>query len=506
MMIQDADEKLTHTLLEWVLPQAESPVLETKRVSGKMVGKALETICAFANTQGGWLVLGIEDSEKAKGADRLYGIGENPEAVDELLRKLNTHHLPVIEGIRTFRLQTKLRDGTDGIVVAFHVPASDKVHSILDDGTWTRGQASNREMNASEITELSYRRGVRSAESEPVDIDFELLDTETWRLYLRGRGLAPTGIEDQLYRIGLAKKVGGELRPLRAAVLLFADQPGALLAAMGTRADVRIFHYRGNTIIPDEVPNLIKPPKTISGSLYQLIARTHTYLLEELAQGLTLATSGFRTVHRYPERVIKEAVTNAVIHRDYRMNRDVQIRIFDNRIEVVSPGLFPGRITAATVNRYGSFARNPLIASNLREFPEPPNVDAGEGVKMMFSLMRAENLYPPQYRELREQAQEAISVTLLNEESPSIWEQVSDWVDRKGFINNRELCQIANLDTLKASKQLKRWVEQGLLVSNQAVGTKNRSYLKPGTQDGGDGSDLLSMALESKTEDDKNAL
>lgn len=497
--MRDADPSLAEQLISFALARAESQSIETKRVSGKMVSKALETICAFANTQSGWLILGVEDGRKERGKARLYGVGENPEAVDELLRKLNSHILPAIDGIQPYRIATTLRDGSEGTLVGLFVPASDKVHSILDDGTWTRGQASNREMSASEITELSYRRGVRSAESEPVDVDFELLDTDTWRLYLRGRGLASTGIADQLYRVGLAKKVGGELRPLRAAVLLFADQPGALLAGLGSWADVRVFHYRGNTIVAGEVPNLKKPPKTLSGPAYHLISRTHAYLMEELAQGLTLAASGFRTVHRYPERVVKEAVTNAIIHRDYRMNRDIQIRIFDDRVEVISPGLFPGRITAATVNRHGSFARNPLIASNLREFPDPPNVDAGEGVKMMFNVMRASNLYPPQYRELREQAQEAISVILLNEESPSVWEQVSDWVDRQGSISNSDLCQIAGLDTLKASKQLKRWVERGLLVSNQAIGKKSRVYLRPSTSPDGEGSpDLLSRNTDNK--------
>lgn len=478
-MIEVTDQAWIQQLLSWALPGQETTKLETKRVSGKMVGKALETVCAFANTQGGWLLLGVEDAGKAKGRQRLFGIEENPEAVDELVRKLRTHIQPSVSDIMVMRFSCELRDGKRGRLVALHVPPSDKVHSILDDGTWTRGQASNREMSASEITELSYRRGVRSAESEPVDVDFDLLETETWRLYLRGRALSPTGIADQLYRVGLAKKVGGELRPVRAAVLLFADQPGALLASTGTRADVRVFHYRGDTIVAGEVPNLRLPPKTLSGPLYRQIAQTHAYLLESLAQGLTLAASGFRTVHRYPERVIKEAVTNAVIHRDYRLNRDIQIRIFDSRIEVLSPGLFPGRITAATIDRAGSFARNPLIASNLREFPEPPNVDAGEGVRMMFSLMRAENLYPPQYRELSDQAQEAISVTLLNEERPPIWEQVSDWIDRNGPIANADLCKIARLDTLKASKQLKRWVDQGLLMADPTRGKRNMVYRKP---------------------------
>ncbi|MDZ7921431.1 ATP-binding protein [Rhodoferax sp.] len=474
---------MAESLLDSVLQGRETLQLETKRVSGKMVGKALQTICAFANTHGGWLMLGVEDFDKATGRDRLYGVQENPEAVDELLRKVRTNFTPPISGIQPWFLMTELRDGKLDQLICIQVPPSDKVHSIIDGGTWIRLPASNREMVASEITDLSYRRGVHSAESEPVDVDFDLLDTGVWRLFLQGRGLASTDIADQLYRIGLAKKASGVLKPLRAAVLLFADHPGALLAASGTRADVRVFHYKGTLEQLGDVPNLKRPPKTFSGQVYQLISQVDAYVQDELAQGLTLAASGFQTVHRYPVRVIKEAITNALIHRDYRLNRDVQIRIFDNRIEVISPGLFPGRITAATVHKMGSFSRNPLIASNLREFPVPPNVDAGEGVRMMFSLMRAGNLYPPQYREIRDQAQEAIVVTLLNEERPPVWEQVSDWMDRNGPISNGALCQITGLDTLKSSKQLQKWVVQGLLVSDDTRGKRNTVYRKPSQLD-----------------------
>lgn len=74
-------------------------------------------------------------------------------------------------------------------------------------------------------------------------------------------------------------------------------------------------------------------------------------------------------MHRYPERVLKEAITNAVIHRDYRLNKDIVIRIFDNRVEVESPGVFPGNIRPATIARSGSRPRNSLIATHLREFP-----------------------------------------------------------------------------------------------------------------------------------------
>lgn len=482
-----------------VIARSESARFDTKRVSGKMVGKALETICAFANSGGGTLVLGVEDVAKAQGHARLFGLGENPEAVDELRRKVMTHLLPAVDGLRWVRVACRLRDGSDGHILLLGVPQSAQVHSILDDGTWMRLNASNREMTATEITELSYRRGVISAETEPITVPFELLDTETWRHFAASRGFMSGDRVDRLFRIGLARHVAGELQPMRAAVLLFADEPGGLLAAQHARADVRIFHYRGNRVEPGSVPNLVKPPKTISGPILLQIAHASTYVLDELAAGLTLAASGFRTVHRYPERVIKEVITNAVIHRDYRLNRDIHVRIFDNRIEVESPGLLPGTITPATVAQAGSFARNPLLARNLREFPEPPNVDAGEGVRMMFAEMRAAHLFPPLFTECKDAAQPSVIVTLLNEERPPVWEQVSDWMDRNGALSNSALCKIASIDTLKASKLLKRWVDQGVLLRDGSGGKRHTVYRKPASaQTADDWGDSLSGAADNE--------
>jgi len=490
-------------VIERLLGLQESVRFECKRVSSKMVGKALETLCAFANTHGGTLALGLEDPKKASGSQRLFGLSENPEAVDELRRKTLTHLQPPVEGLNWLRVGCCLRDGSDGHLLLISVPPSPKVHSLLDDGTWTRLDASNREMAAPEITELSYRRGVKSAESEPVDIPFELLDTDTWRLFNAERGLTSGDLGDRLFRIGLARRIGGDLLPLRAAVLLFADDPGGLLSSQQTRADVRVFLYRGHRMEPGAVPNLLKAPKTVSGPLYRQIARTSAYVLDELAAGLTLAASGFKTVHRYPERVIKEAITNAIIHRDYRLNRDIHIRIFDNRIEVESPGLFPGTITPANVYWAGSFARNPLIARNLREFPEPANVDAGEGVRMMYAEMRSANLYPPFFSERRESSLPSVVVSLLNEERPPIWEQVSDWMDRHGALANSDLCQIAGVDTLKASKMLKRWVEQGILRRDDSGGKRHTLYHKPLRESSEGESPQLSLGLDNEPHDQR---
>lgn len=490
-------------LAELIVGRRESGTFETKRVSGKMVGKALETVCAFANTEGGILVLGVEDFDKAKGRARLIGIAENSEAVDELRRKLATQFHPPIDGIDITTVAVTLVNGQPGQIVMLRVPQSAKVHSIVDDGTWMRLPSSNREMSAAQITELSFRRGITTAESEAVDIPLSLLETEHWAAYCAARGLAIGDMASRLMRIGLGKQVGdgvgARVWPTKAAVLLFADFPSDLLAAHGCRAAVRVFHHVGNAIEHGPNPNLRKAPKTIPGPVVALINSTLDYVKNEIGGGFRMAASGFETAHVYPVRVIKEAITNAVLHRDYRYPRDVLIRIFDNRIEVDSPGEFPANITPASIATARSAPRNPLLVGGAREFPSPPNVDAGEGVPMMFATMRAQGLYPPQYMLNRDSAIPSVTVTLLNERRPAVWEQVSDWVDRHGYIANRDLRRIAEVETLTATRVLRGWVDHGLLVMDETRGKRGTVYRKPAPQPDGDWS-LFSTAAENKPE------
>lgn len=488
-----------------LLVAPESHTLDFKRISAKH-GRILETICAFANTDGGVIAIGIGDAKDmksgAKPESRLYGIEENAEGFDDLRRQVMNRFVPAIARLHWLSLPCTLNNGQAGHVVMLRVEKSELVHSIVGNGTWTRMETSNRELNAAEISDLSYQRGVRSAASETVPVSMALLHTETWRTFQVARGLKTGTVTEQLQRIGLAEAVSGEVRPTRAAVLLFADEPGSLLAAHDTRADIRLLVYEGKAAVPGATPNLRKTPKTIRGPLVTQIDEAVRQVLDELAQGLTLSGSGFKARHVYPERVVKEAIVNAVIHRDYRLNRDIFVRIFDDRIEVESPGTFPGRITPGNIGRAGSKARNPLIAQNLREFPVAPNIDAGEGVKMMFAEMAAAKLFPPQYSQNTGSAVESVMVTLLNLERPSAWDEVSAWIDREGSIQNAKLCEIAKVDTLKASKMLIAWRDQGLLVPLPDRAKRNMAYAKP-TKTGAEQGSLLS-GLEDNNEEEVN--
>ena len=474
-----------------LLAAHESRTLDFKRISGKQ-GRMYEAICAFANTEGGLLVMGIGDAKAVKPGDkpqsRLFGIEENPEGFDDFRRELLNRFTPAITKLHWMRLPCTLNTGQPGHVVLLRVEKSDQVHSIVGNGTWTRMDASNRELSAAEIADLAYQRGIKSAETEPVAVSLELLDTPVWRSFVASRGLRAGTQAEQLLRIGLADKVKQadgteEVLPRRAAVLLFAEEPGSLLAAFGGRADLRLMVYAGKEMGMDAVPNLRKPPKTIRGPLIEQIDLAVRAVLDELAQGLTLASSGFKTRHQYPERVVKEAIVNAVIHRDYRLNRDIMVRVFDDRIVVESPGLLPGAITAANIQYARSKARNPLIAQNLREFAVPPNIDDGEGVRMMFGEMAAAQLYPPQYRQNTEAAVETLLLTLFNEDRPAVWTEVNDWMERNGPIANADVCRIAGVDTLKASKMLRGWVDRGLLELLPGRVRSNAAYRKPAQAD-----------------------
>jgi ATP-dependent DNA helicase RecG len=473
----------SEALLTQVFARSESRFLEFKRVSGKMVNKGLETICAFANSEGGNLVLGIADPKEFQGDDRLFGIEENPEAVDDLLRLIATKFQPAVTSVTMRRLSCTLHNGpaagTQGHLILMTVPRSTQVHSLIGGGTYARLDAGNTTMSALDITELSYRRGVRSATSEPVAVNLGLLQTQAWQRFVSARGPLTGTFAEQLLKIGLADEVNGVVQPRRAAVLLFADEPGSLLATHDSRADVRVMVYDGKYVIAGSSPNFRKPPKTVRGSLIDQIDATVNLVMDVLADGVVHSGSGFKTLHAYPERVVKEAIVNAIIHRDYRLNRDIFIRIFDDRIEVESPGMFPGNITPSNIARMGSRARNPLLSANLREFPVAPNIDAGEGVKMMFSEMAQAALYPPQYRQNTDVAVESVTVSLFNAKRPSAWDEVSDWLDRHGSITNADVVQISKLDTLKASKLLTSWRDQGLLDPVPGRGKRNMAYSKP---------------------------
>ena len=116
---------------------------------------------------------------------------------------------------------------------------------------------------------------------------------------------------------------------------------------------------------------------------------------------------------------------------------------------------------------------------------------------MMYATMRAQGLYPPQYAVNRDAALPSVTVALLNERRPAVWEQVSDWIDRHGEIANRDLRQIAEVETLEATRMLRGWVERGLLLMDESHGKRGTVYRKAAPKPEND-LGLFSNAVDNK--------
>jgi ATP-dependent DNA helicase RecG len=361
-------DKLIETILNIL---EETQTIEFKRLSGdKVVKKIIQTIVAMANTDGGTVVFGVDDPEKTelKGTDRIFGIEENKELYDEIFQEIK-RIIPPISNLSPNLIEA-LANKT---VAILHIAKVNESFYSIDDRVWVRLHKSNKKLTPQEVVKFSYAKGFEKADKELVDVDFELLQTiyfEDWR---KARGLKKDSAENILLQTGLARRdIDRELRPTRAAVLLFAKFSTNL---METKCTIRVFKYKGRLEKFEKTPNLIGKPKTIDGPISSLIRDAHEYILGVLESGIEIH-SGFVTKYKIPERAIKEVITNAVIHRDYHIKRDIEVKIFEDRVEVISPGLFPYNITKKNIGtvRAGGY-RNDLLVKHLREFPNPPNLD-----------------------------------------------------------------------------------------------------------------------------------
>jgi ATP-dependent DNA helicase RecG len=149
----------------------------------------------------------------------------------------------------------------------------------------------------------------------------------------------------------------------------------------------------------------------------------------------------------FPTEAVHEILTNAVIHRDYSINDDVHVRIFDNRIEIQSPGKLPGHVTVANILDERT-ARNPKLVRLLNKFRNPPNKDVGEGLNTAFEAMRGLKLKDP----VIEQGDNSLVVTLRHEKLGTPEEIIVEYLRGHDEINNtiaREICFIGSENTMK---------------------------------------------------------
>ncbi|MGQ3121762.1 MAG: ATP-binding protein [Aliihoeflea sp.] len=190
----------------------------------------------------------------------------------------------------------------------------------------------------------------------------------------------------------------------------------------------------------------LKINETVGGALYQQIHNSIRRISEIMSDISVLTPEGLTKVS-YPPEAIWEIVVNALIHRDYSISDDVQILIFQNRIEVISPGKLPGHVTVNNILDVRD-SRNPKIVKALRRYKDAPNQDLGEGLNTAFDKMKEWKLQPPYF----EERDNYLKVTIGHNPLATPEEAVLDYLSNHPEIRNsiaRELTGIRSENQMK---------------------------------------------------------
>ena len=460
----------------------------------------LETISAFCNEpglDGGYLLLGVEvddDALPGLGGYKVCGVPDPDRLQQSLVSSMN--------GQFNERLRLDVRPELfEGMpVLAIFVPealATQKPVYIRKDGlprgAFRRIGSSDVVCTGDDLATLFVGRGFKPHDGEPIlDADLEDIDPDAVAVYRRiRRNLKADASELEYDDLGLLRSLGcvvdaqGTWRPTVAGLVLFGSK-----AALRRVMPLHRIEY---VVVPGrEWGEGLDESITASEfreSLLTLLPRIERLVSGDLPRTTLLPAEGVaaRTSPVLPDRVLREAIVNAAMHRDYKISSPIQIIRYANRLEIRNPGYSLKALERLA--QPGSEPRNPAIAEVLHEmdFAETK----GSGVRRMTGFMEKANLSHPIFDSDRSEQRFTITLFIHNLMSEEDLTWIADLADcnltgedvkalalvrELGFITNQILRFATGLDTLGASRRLKRLRELDLLsVEGRGSATSYRS-------------------------------
>lgn len=395
--------------------------------------KLSETVSAFANAAGGDLYIGISE-DKTTGVRTWSGFSD-PEDANDIAHVLFQAH-PFGNHIK---LEFLSAADKAGYVLHITVKKVKEIVRSSSEEIFIRVNAGKQKIDTPEkLKRLELDKGIVTFENEWVEVPIRAVENSSsiinFLINVIPSGEPETYLRNQELIKDSHVKVCG--------VLLFCDEPAIFLPK---RSSIKIMRYQTKD---DDIGRefLEGTPLTIEGDTYNLIYRAVSET-KRIVEGLQkLGKTGLEKV-MYPDETLHEIVTNAVLHRDYSIAADIQIRVFDNRIEVESPGKLPGHVTINNILDTQS-ARNPSLVRLINKFPDPPNKDVGEGLNTAFRAMELLRLKPPTISE----KENSVVVVIRHENLGSPEELVMKYLETNDEITNsiaRDVTGIKSENTMK---------------------------------------------------------
>ncbi len=416
-----------------------------------------ETLVALANAEGGTVVLGM----LADGT--LGGFYGEEDAADALQAALRLCRPPM-------RTEWSSETVAGGVVVMLRLERSPQLHSLADGRVLVRRGSENHLVEGEEIEQLVAARpggefelqGVPGAQRS--DFDEDVIDDYIERRQKRNPRHTVLPKDKLLQQIGA---LGDDLLPTISGILLFGREPQLFLPHS------RAIFVKFADVTPRGAGGEFGYGRReeFIGPLPQIIDRAWRVIWEEMDKRSVV--QGLKRVEQteYPESAVREALVNAVAHRDYRLSgRSIEIRMYTDRLEITSPGGLPAHITLDNfVEEH--YSRNPRIVNGLFQWGYIEEL--GLGIDRIFEDMLRDGHQPPRF----EAKPHRFSVILSNARDATraaqAWEgtmserqmKAIEYLEEKGSITNseyRELCPQVGAETLRLD--LADLVTRGILL------------------------------------------
>lgn len=357
---------------------------KAKEISGEKVQKIS---VAFANTDGGEFCIGIKDKKDEPITERRWDGFDTMEEYNALLSNFMSIS-PTLSYNCCFLKCTEPE--YKGYILYIKIDKSISVHETAKGKIYIRQGAQSLPLTEREhIDSLRYAKGTVSYENElvPQAKPESVYESEILKSFLKDLSPQTDSLE-----FCFSENLIDEEKciPTVAGLLLFSVNPSSVLPR---KCAVKIVRYTTKDDDPER--DNLEYTITLEGPLYKLIKITCDKIVEIMSQIKVWDANGKLKTMEYPKETIWEIVTNALIHRDYSVSDDVRILIYDNRIEIISPGKLPANITPNNIleRRY---ARNAKIVRILNKYKDAPNKDIGEGLNTAFQKMKEWKLQAPQ--------------------------------------------------------------------------------------------------------------
>lgn len=467
---------------------ADHQHVEAKAARRGLPERLWQTMAAFANSPGGGvLLLGVDESAEFE----VVGV-EDPAKIQADLASLCDRMIPPLRPV----IEVHWIDGRAVVTVEIaELPFTEKpcyyAPAGLVGGAYVRVADGDRRLTQYEVLALLERRHQPRHDDEPVeDARLDDLDQELLARFLnrvrsrRGRHWREMSDVEILRAFHVVTQHGPHLVPTLAGYLCFATYPQERFP------NLCITFVRYPTDHPGEAglggerfldnDKLVGPMATMVADALDVIKRNMRR--RDVVRGL------FREeVWEYPEAVLREALVNAVGHRDYSplaRGTPVQVQMYPSRLVVRNPGGLFGPVTVEDLGRPGVQAsRNQFLMNILEELPAGTNGEAlcehrGSGIAAMLATLRRAGMQPPIFED------KLISFEVTFSNASLLDPETLQWLERRtgslpltdsqrlalaylrhrSYIANQEYCRLTGVDSRVATRELADLVERGLVT------------------------------------------